>query len=123
MFLALASTVFSPFFYFSDVNVALLINNSRYIRLVRSDSDMQYAIFISNVFLLTVFLLTVLYAVCPVSTGTSEREKGKGGGELLLKGIDKILTQPDSQVLHLRYPRYGEDPDTGWSRGTQILGA
>ena len=21
-----------------------------------------------------------------------------------------------------RYPRYGEDPDTGWSRGTQILG-
>ena len=32
-------------------------------------------------------------------------------------------TQPDSQGLHLRYPRYGEDPDTGWSRGTQILGA
>ena len=31
--------------------------------------------------------------------------------------------QPDSQGLHLRYPRYGEDPDTGWSRGTQILGA
>ena len=30
--------------------------------------------------------------------------------------------QPDSQG-HLRYPRYGEDPDTGWSRGTQILGA
>ena len=24
-------------------------------------------------------------------------------------------TQPDSQGLHLRY---GEDPDTGWSRGT-----
>ena len=31
--------------------------------------------------------------------------------------------QPDSQGLHLRYPLYGEDPDTGWSRGTQILGA
>ena len=25
--------------------------------------------------------------------------------------------------INLRYPRYGEDPDTGWSRGTQILGA
>ena len=34
-----------------------------------------------------------------------------------------IPSQPDSQGLHLRYPRYGEDPDTGWSRGTQILGA
>ena len=33
------------------------------------------------------------------------------------------ISQPDSQGLHLRYPRYGEDPDTGWSRGTQILGA
>ena len=31
--------------------------------------------------------------------------------------------QPDSQGLHLRYPRYGKDPDTGWPRGTQILGA
>ena len=31
--------------------------------------------------------------------------------------------QPDSQSLHLRSPRYGEDLDTGWSRGTQILGA
>ena len=31
--------------------------------------------------------------------------------------------QTDSQGLHLRHPRYGEDPDTGWSRGTQILGA
>ena len=31
------------------------------------------------------------------------------------------VDQPDSQGLHLRYPRYGEDPDTGWSRGTQIL--
>ena len=34
-----------------------------------------------------------------------------------------ILSQPDCQGIHLRYPRYGEDPDTGWSRGTQILGA
>ena len=34
-----------------------------------------------------------------------------------------IECQPDSQGLHLRYPRCGEDPDTGWSRGTQILGA
>ena len=34
-----------------------------------------------------------------------------------------VANQPDSQGLHLRYPRYGEDPDTGWSRGTQILGA
>ena len=34
-----------------------------------------------------------------------------------------VIKQPDSQGLHLRYPRYGEDPDTGWSRGTQILGA
>ena len=33
------------------------------------------------------------------------------------------ITEPDSQGLHLRYPRYGEDPDTGWSRGTQIVGA
>ena len=33
------------------------------------------------------------------------------------------MNQPDSQGLHLRYPRYGEDPDTGWSCGTQILGA
>ena len=33
------------------------------------------------------------------------------------------LLQPDSQGLHLRYQRYGEGPDTGWSRGTQILGA
>ena len=31
--------------------------------------------------------------------------------------------QPDSQGLHLHYPRYGKNPDTGWSRGTQILGA
>ena len=36
---------------------------------------------------------------------------------------DATRSQPDSQGLHLRYPRYGEDPDTGWSRGTQILGA
>ena len=35
----------------------------------------------------------------------------------------KPAIQPDSQGLHLRYPRYGEDPDTGWSRGTQNLGA
>ena len=28
--------------------------------------------------------------------------------------------QPDSQGLHLRSPRYGEDPDTGWSRGTLL---
>ena len=34
-----------------------------------------------------------------------------------------LFAQPDSQGLHLRYPRYDEDPDTGWSRGTQILGA
>ena len=27
------------------------------------------------------------------------------------------------EVLSLNGPRYGEDPDTGWSRGTQILGA
>ena len=31
--------------------------------------------------------------------------------------------QPGSQGLHFRYPCYGEDPDTGWSHGTQILGA
>ena len=36
---------------------------------------------------------------------------------------ETYLTQPDSQGLHFRYPRYGEDPDTGWSPGTQILGA
>ena len=30
---------------------------------------------------------------------------------------------PDYQGFHLCYPRYGEDPDTGWSPGTQILGA
>ena len=28
-----------------------------------------------------------------------------------------------SFLRDLRYPRYGEDPDTGCSRGTQILGA
>ena len=37
--------------------------------------------------------------------------------------LNFALNQPDSQGLHFRYPRYGEDPDTGWSRGTQILGA
>ena len=37
--------------------------------------------------------------------------------------VSVLSVQPDSQGLHLRYPRYGEDPDTGWSRGTQILGA
>ena len=37
--------------------------------------------------------------------------------------LKTFLHQPDSQGLHLRYPRYGEDPDTGWSRATQILGA
>ena len=37
--------------------------------------------------------------------------------------LKAIYIQPDSQGLHLRYPRYGENPDTGWSRGTQILGA
>ena len=26
----------------------------------------------------------------------------------------QVDDQPDSQGLHLRYPRYGEDPDTGW---------
>ena len=35
----------------------------------------------------------------------------------------RTVRQPDSQGLHLRYPRYSEDPDTGWSRGTQVLGA
>ena len=42
----------------------------------------------------------------------------------MIKVLSEVNTQqPDSQGLHLRYPRYGEDPDTGWSRGTQILGA
>ena len=35
----------------------------------------------------------------------------------------RTVRQPDSQSLHLRYPRYGKDPDTGWSRGTQISDA
>ena len=33
-------------------------------------------------------------------------------------GPPVVLHQPDSQGLHLRYPRYGEDPGTGLSRGT-----
>ena len=37
--------------------------------------------------------------------------------------LKPLKNQSDSQGLHLRYPRYGEDPDTGWSRGTQISGA
>ena len=37
--------------------------------------------------------------------------------------LTQLVMQADSQGLHLRYPRYGEDPDTGWSRGTQTLGA
>ena len=36
---------------------------------------------------------------------------------------DPNAYQRDSQGLHLRYLRYGEDLDTGWSRGTQMLGA
>ena len=35
--------------------------------------------------------------------------------------ISQESSQPDSQGLHLHYPRYGEDFDSGWSRGTQIL--
>ena len=40
-----------------------------------------------------------------------------------IMGELSVHDQPDSQDLQLRYPRYGEDPDTGWSPGTQILGA
>ena len=32
--------------------------------------------------------------------------------------IFAVNVQPDIQCFHFRYP-----PDTGWSRGTQILGA
>ena len=28
--------------------------------------------------------------------------------------------QPDSQGPHVRYPHYGEDPDTGWSRAPRF---
>ena len=37
--------------------------------------------------------------------------------------VNQMAFQPDPQGLHLGYPCYGEDPDTGWSSGTQILGA
>ena len=37
--------------------------------------------------------------------------------------VQHYLNNLDTSKAYLRYPRYGEDPDTGWSRGTQILGA
>ena len=43
-----------------------------------------------------------------------------------MNSIHSNLDEQTAEVLaysNLRYPRYGEDPETGWSRGTQILGA